>query len=143
MRTSVERAVALVRAHQPDAVTQHAFDADAIELTEDLPVMHTLHRPPYIGPVVEALRHSGAPVFAVSETSGHDWVRVDIGPVGILPIGVPDLLRWPRGVGPRHPTEPDTVLIAGRIAPAKGTAEGIRAELAGLNAEWESRAEEE
>src|SRR5512142_834491 len=29
MRDTVERAVALVRAHQPDAVTQHAFDADA------------------------------------------------------------------------------------------------------------------
>ncbi len=127
MRETVERAVAMVVGHQPDAVTQHAFDPDAVELTEGLPVIHTVHAPPNVGPVVEALRTSDAPVFAVTETSGHDWVGADIGPIGILPNGVPDLVRWPSGAGPRHPTEPDMVLIAGRIAPEKGTATGIRA----------------
>ena len=127
MRDTVERAVSIARAHRPEAISQHAFDADAILLTEDLPVIHTLHRPPHIGPVVEALRRSVAPVFAVSETSGHDWIRAEVGPIGILQHGVPDLVRWPRGVGQRHPTEPDAVLIAGRVSPEKGTADGIRA----------------
>jgi glycosyltransferase involved in cell wall biosynthesis len=130
MRDTYERAFSMVRAHQPDAVTQHAFDADAIQLAEGLPVIHTLHRPPHVDPVIEALRRSASPTFAVSETSGHDWVRADVGPIGILPNGVPDLVRWPRGVGQRHAIEPDAVLIAGRIAPEKGTAESIRAALA-------------
>jgi hypothetical protein len=35
-----------VRRFAPDAVSQHAFDAPAIRLADDLPVLHTLHLPP-------------------------------------------------------------------------------------------------
>jgi glycosyltransferase involved in cell wall biosynthesis len=127
MRDAYERAYALVRGHRPDAVSQHAFDPDAVQLADDLPAIHTLHRPPTVGPVVEALRRAPGTLFAVSETSGRDWVGADVGPIGILPTGVPDLVRWPRGAGPRHPTEPESVLVAGRISPLRGTAAAIRA----------------
>jgi glycosyltransferase involved in cell wall biosynthesis len=127
MRDSYERAFALARAHEPDAVSQHAFDADAVQLAEDLPAIHTLHRPPTVDPVVEALRRASGTLFAVSETSGRDWVGADVGPIGILPNGVPDLVRWPRGAGPRHATEPGSVLVPGRVSPPRGTATAIRA----------------
>ncbi len=131
MREAYERAFARVRAHEPDAVSQHAFSVDAVELSQGLPTIQTLHRPPSIAPVVEALRRTEARLFAVSETSGRQWVQAEVGEIGILPQGVPDLVRWPAGSGPRRATEPDVVLIAGRIAPEKGTAVAVRAARAG------------
>jgi glycosyltransferase involved in cell wall biosynthesis len=114
------------------AVSAHAFDIEALEALEDLPVVHTLHLPPIIDAVVDAVRSTTRPVATVSDSMRLAWsARVDR-PVALLRNGVPDLL------GARHreafESKPDAVaVIAGRISPEKGTADAIRvARAAGL-----------
>src|SRR2546423_14139961 len=45
-----------IRSLDVDVVSQHAFDAPALELSRGLPVLHTLHLPPVVTAVVEAAR---------------------------------------------------------------------------------------
>jgi UDP-glucose:tetrahydrobiopterin glucosyltransferase len=58
-----------LRRDRPDVVSQHAFDAAAIELAEDLPVLHTLHLPPIVPEVVSAARATRAPLATVSDAT--------------------------------------------------------------------------
>src|SRR3990170_7374142 len=37
-----------LRRDPPDVISQHAFDAAAVQLAEGLPVLHTLHLPPIV-----------------------------------------------------------------------------------------------
>ncbi len=121
-----ERLFAELRRQAPDVVSQHAFDAEAIELAEGLRVLHTLHMPPMVPAVVEAARRSRAAFATVSEAARRDWSAVGLEPVRVLRNGIPDF-----GVEPRPP-EPVAV-IAGRISPEKGTAAALRvATAAGL-----------
>jgi glycosyltransferase involved in cell wall biosynthesis len=115
-----------LRTRQFDAVSQHAFDAPAIELAEGLPVLHTLHLPPVDLTVVEAARSSGGSLVAVSEASRRDWEAAGVGEVGVIFNGVPI------SVPPTDPVD-EVALIAGRVSPEKGTHIALRvARQAGL-----------
>ena len=120
------RLYARLHADAPDVVSQHAFDAAAIELAEDMPVLHTLHMPPVVDDVVAAAGVTRASLATVSVASQATWLRAGIPAIGVLRNGVPD--REPaRGI------ILPVALIAGRISPEKGTHAAIRvARRAGL-----------
>jgi len=118
-----ERLFRRLRSDAPDVVSQHAFDAEAIELAERFPVLHTLHMPPIVPAVVRSCAHTAAPLAAVSEFSAQQWRAAGAQRVQAIRDGVPDFTPFARHVEP-------VALIAGRICREKGTAAGIRAALA-------------
>jgi glycosyltransferase involved in cell wall biosynthesis len=118
LRAAFDRLFAAVRADGCDAVTQHAFDAEAFELAAGLPVLHTLHLPPLVPAVVAAAR--GARCVTVSEAMRRAWAAAGLPGIGVLPNGVPAFA--PAAV----PVEPRAV-IAGRVSPEKGTAAAVLA----------------
>jgi len=122
-----------VVADRPDVVSQHAFDAEAFRAAAGLKVLHTLHLPPLVPEVVEAIRGVAAAHLAtVSEACRRAWMQVGVEVGIVLPNGVavietPDL-------------EPDGfALIAGRLSREKGVdlaleairRAGLRARIAG------------
>lgn len=114
-----------LRRRGADAVSQHAFDAEAIELAEGLPVLHTLHLPPLVPAVVAAARACSNRFATVSASCRAEWAKAGVDAI-VLPDGVPD---WHPEPGPVEPI----ALIAGRISPEKGIEDGIAAaRLAGL-----------
>lgn len=120
-----ERLFEAVRRDQPEAVSQHAFDAEAIELAVRLPVLHTLHLPPIVPALTEALRRLRPPSAVPSEAMRRAWMGKDV-TACVIRDGVPvfDL--------PAVAVEP-VALIAGRVSPEKGVAAGLRlARQAGL-----------
>lgn len=108
------RLFARLRSDAPDVISQHAFDAAAIELAEGMPVLHTLHMPPIEGAVVAAARGTRASLATVSDASRGAWQRAGISKLAVLRNGVPD---QPLARGATVPV----ALIAGRISPEKGT----------------------
>ena len=119
LRRGFERLFAELRRRGADAVSQHAFDAEAIELGEGLPVIHTLHLPPLVAGLVVAARATSSRLATVSSACRADWARAGVDAV-VLPDGVPD---WQPEPGPVEPI----ALIAGRISPEKGIEDGIAA----------------
>jgi glycosyltransferase involved in cell wall biosynthesis len=122
-----DRLAAELRRRRPDVISQHAFDAEAIDLLEGLPVLHTLHLPPVVPAVIDALFRTSALLAAPSRHAAHRWSQLLERDVAVLRNGVPDR-GWtdltnpgPDAVGERH------AIIAGRISPEKGTAIAIRA----------------
>lgn len=113
------RLYARIREERPDVVSQHAFDAAAIELADRLPVLHTLHLPPLSGPVVAAARATSAPLATVSEAAAALWRRAGVQRVAVLRNGVPSRAAPAASVLP-------VALVAGRISPEKGTDAAIR-----------------
>ncbi|HEX2766220.1 MAG TPA: glycosyltransferase [Candidatus Limnocylindria bacterium] len=109
-----------VRADRPEVVSQHAFDASPFGLADGLPTVHTLHLPPMEDGVLAAARRTEGRLATVSRHARRAWQRATGRDVTLLPNGVRDL--EPAG-GPTLPV----ALIAGRIAPEKGTDAGIRA----------------
>lgn len=129
MRESFARLFRRLRADGADAVSQHAFDAEAIELAEGLPVLHTLHLPPLVPAVVQACRASGAPLAAVSRFAAAQWRDAGLAQVKVIANGVPRFALPPANVRP-------VALVAGRICREKGTAAALRAARgAGLEAQ--------
>ena len=125
LREGFERLFAELRRRGADAVSQHAFDAEAIELAEGLPVVHTLHLPPLVPSVVAAARSSRARFATVSRAAQSGWAAAGV-ETELLPDGVPD---WRPELGPID----QVALIAGRISPEKGIEDGVAAaRLAGL-----------
>jgi UDP-glucose:tetrahydrobiopterin glucosyltransferase len=127
LRRAFERLFAELRLRGADAVSQHAFDAEAIELADGLPmkVMHTLHLPPIVPGVVAAARACTEPPATVSEAMRREWAAAGV-ETSVLPDGVPD---WEPDPGLVEPV----ALIAGRISPEKGIEDGVAAaRLAGL-----------
>jgi len=122
-----DRMFSLLRGRGADAVSSHAFDAEAFEMARRFPVLHTLHLPPIVEAVTQAARELDARALAtVSESCRRDWqsARVDVGHV--LFNGVPDFGE------PGGAVEP-IALMAGRISPEKGIEHGVAAAmLAGL-----------
>lgn len=115
-----------VRRDRPDVVSQHAYDAAAITLAEDLPVLHTLHLGPIDDAVVAAARATRAPLATVSHTTRFAWRRAGVADLAVLRNGVPDRGTVEGALVP-------VALIAGRISPEKGTHVAIRvARRAGL-----------
>jgi glycosyltransferase involved in cell wall biosynthesis len=128
LQAAFETLFSELRAERFDAISQHAFDAPAIELADGLPVMHTLHLPPVERSVVDAAKATRAPLVAVSQASRRDWLAVGVAPVGVILNGVP----VPEWSGETPSVEP-IALVAGRISPEKGTDAAVRvARLAGL-----------
>ena len=124
----VDAAIATMLEHvrdlHVDAVSQHAFDAAAFEIADDLPVLHTLHLPPLVGSVVAAARRVPPEHLAtVSDSCRAEWRRAGVEVGVLLRNGVPDMrvdLAAPSGVA----------LIAGRISPEKGIDDAIAASCA-------------
>jgi UDP-glucose:tetrahydrobiopterin glucosyltransferase len=109
-----------VRELGADVVSQHAFDAPALEQSRGLPVLHTLHLPPIVGSVVGAARATHARHLAtVSRACRDDWRRAGVEVTRILANGVPDL--------PVEESPGRGVLVAGRISPEKGIEHAIAA----------------
>ena len=109
-----------VLAWRPDAISQHAFDAEAFDAAEGLPVLHTLHLPPIVPAVVAAVQRSRAPMVTVSDASRSTWAATGVTGLGMIRNGVPDF-----EITPHQPSR--TALLAGRVSPEKGVAEGIAA----------------
>lgn len=121
-----ERLFERVRADKPDAVSQHAFDAAAIELAEGLPVLHTLHLAPIAADVVAAACATRGKMATVSRAAAAMWKRAGVRDILVLRNGVPAVAPWS---GPNDPA----VLVAGRISPEKGIDAALRvAHRAGL-----------
>ncbi len=129
VREAFEAIFAELRKRRPEVVSQHAFDAEAFELAEGLPVLHTLHLPPLVPRVVDAARRLAAGhLAAVSQASRDDWERAGVSVGRVLPNGVPDH-PFPTRIDHVEPVG----LIAGRLSPEKGIEDGIEAALrAGL-----------
>jgi glycosyltransferase involved in cell wall biosynthesis len=106
-----------------DVVSQHAFDAEAIEMSEGLPVLHTLHLPPISARVLGEVLKSGAAFATVSESCRRAWATAGAGQVGVLRNGVPVFTVE------EVPIREDA-LLAGRLSPEKGFEDGIAAALA-------------
>ena len=119
LRRGFERLFAELRRRGADAVSQHAFDVEAIELAEGLAVIHTLHLPPLGPALVAAARATRSRLATVSSACRADWARSGVDAL-LLPDGVPD---WEPEPGPVEPV----ALIAGRISPEKGIEDGIAA----------------
>ena len=110
----------------PDVIAQHAFEADAIALCDGVPIVNTLHANPTIDEVVDAVRACAWPAVTVSDDSQRRWREAGVVRAVTIRNGIPEM-DWERRA-------PDPIaLIAGRIAPEKGTAAAIRvARRAGL-----------
>lgn len=115
MREAFRRLYAGIRERRPDAVSQHAFDAEAIEEAEQLDcrVAHTLHLPPLGGAVVDAARATGRPLVTVSRAAAADWARAGVS-ASVISNGVPDFDAGTPPVQPR-------AVVAGRVSPEKQT----------------------
>ncbi len=103
-----------------DVVSQHAFDSEAIEMSEGLPVLHTLHMPPISTRVLGEVLKSGAAFATVSESCRRAWAAAGAGQVGVLRNGVPVFTVE------EVPIREDA-LLAGRLSPEKGFEDGIAA----------------
>src|SRR2546429_4231923 len=92
-----------IRAMKVDVISQHAFDAPALELSHGLPALHTLHLPPIVTTVVEAARKlPGGALATVSHSCQAQWRPARRGVAPVLPHGA--------GAPPRaaRPTPPPT-----------------------------------
>ncbi|HKF15957.1 MAG TPA: glycosyltransferase [Candidatus Dormibacteraeota bacterium] len=127
MREAFEGMFCEVQRRNHDVVSQHAFDAEAFELSRGLRVLHTLHLPPLVKTVVDAARlFEQQALAAVSEASRDDWERAGVRVGRVLRNGVPD-------AGTGHEAVYAIGLIAGRLSPEKGVEDGVEAaERAGL-----------
>jgi glycosyltransferase involved in cell wall biosynthesis len=127
VHAAFDRMFTMLRRDRADAVSSHAFDAEAFEMARGLPVLHTLHLPPIVDEVTRAAGTVAPDGLAtVSRSCRRDWAKagVDIGRV--LFNGVPDFGE------PEGPVEL-IALMAGRVSPEKGVDDGIWAALrAGL-----------
>lgn len=127
MREAFRRVYATIAEARPDAVTQHAFDAEAIEEAEslDCPVLHTLHLPPVSDAVIAAARATRQPLVTVSQAAASNWAAAGVS-AGVIRNGVPDFDPGTPAVEPR-------ALVAGRVSPEKQTHVAVRlARRAGL-----------
>lgn len=127
----VEEAIAAmfraVASLNPDAVSQHAFDAAAFEASRGLPVLHTLHLPPIVPAVVRAAANTSSDRLAtVSHSCLLGWRSAGIEVGRLIPNGVPDV-----DVASSDPAR--VALVAGRISPEKGIDHALAAaRIAGL-----------
>ncbi len=123
VREAFERMFTALRREPPDAISSHAFDAEAFEMAGGLPVLHTLHLPPIVDRVTRAVAIVDTGSLAtVSQSCRRDWARVGINLDRVLFNGVPDFGE------PAGPVEP-IALLAGRISPEKGIDHGVTAAL--------------
>jgi glycosyltransferase involved in cell wall biosynthesis len=120
----IRRAFALLfkdlRRRGADVVSQHAFDAEAIEMSDGLPVLHTLHLPPISNRVLGEVRKSRAAFATVSESCQRAWAEAGASQVSVIRNGVPVFTVEQVPIG-------QDALLAGRLSPEKGFEDGIAA----------------
>jgi glycosyltransferase involved in cell wall biosynthesis len=109
-----------LRRRGADVVSQHAFDAEAIEMSDGLPVLHTLHLPPISARVLGEVLKSRAAFATVSESCRRAWAKAGAGQVRTLRNGVPVFTV------DNVPIRKEA-LLAGRLSPEKGFEDGIAA----------------
>lgn len=103
---------------EPDVISLHALDAHVQALACVVPTVHTLHANPAAPVPVVPTRPARATLVAVSEDSARRWREAGAANVHAIPHGVPAFAT--------PATDPDPIaLIAGRIAPEKGTATAL------------------
>lgn len=112
-----------LRVQGADVVSQHAFDAEAIEMSDGLRVLHTLHLPPISSRVLAEVLRSRAAFATVSDSCRRAWVAAGAGDVGVLRNGVPVFSVEKVAIRKE-------ALLAGRLSPEKGFEDGIAAALA-------------
>jgi glycosyltransferase involved in cell wall biosynthesis len=120
IRTAFELVFLELRRLGADVVSQHAFDAEAIEMSVGLPVLHTLHMPPISARVLSEVLKSRAAFATVSESCRRAWATAGAGQVSVLRNGVP--IFSVEEVPIR-----EEALLAGRLSPEKGFEDGIAA----------------
>ena len=120
IREAFEQLFEELRRRGADVVSQHAFDAEAIELSEGLPVLHTLHLPPISTRVVGEVVKSRAVFATVSESCRLAWAAAGAANVRTLRNGVP---VFTVGDVPIR----KEALMAGRLSAEKGFEDGIAA----------------
>jgi glycosyltransferase involved in cell wall biosynthesis len=120
----IRRAFALLfkdlRRRGADVVSQHAFDAEAIEMSDGLPVLHTLHLPPISNRVLDEVVKSRAAFATVSESCRRAWAEAGGSQVSVIRNGVPVFTVEQVPIG-------QDALLAGRLSPEKGFEDGIAA----------------
>lgn len=109
-----------LRSRGADVVSQHAFDAEAMEMSDGLPVLHTLHMPPISNRVLGEVLRSRAAFATVSESCRRAWASAGADHVRVLRNGVP--VFTVEAVPIR-----DDALLAGRLSREKGFEDGIAA----------------
>ncbi len=80
IRNAFELLFEELRRRGADVVSQHAFDAEAIEMSAGLPVLHTLHLPPISVRVLGEVVKSRAAFATVSESCRRAWAASGAGP---------------------------------------------------------------
>jgi glycosyltransferase involved in cell wall biosynthesis len=120
MRRAFEALFTELRRLGADVVSQHAFDAEAIEMSDGLPTLHTLHLPPISNRVLGEVLKSRAAFATVSESCRRAWATAGAGLVSVIRNGVP--VFQVEAV----PIRKDA-LLAGRLSPEKGFEDGIAA----------------
>ena len=119
--TAIRAMFESISASSTDVLSQHAFDAPALELAHGLPVLHTLHLPPLVPAVVEAAaKVENSRLATVSLSCQQAWrtAGVDVGLV--LANGV---VEFSFG----EATPDGYALVAGRISPEKGVDHALAA----------------
>ncbi|HWO45541.1 MAG TPA: glycosyltransferase [Methylomirabilota bacterium] len=120
MRRAFELLFKELRRLGADVVSQHAFDAEAIEMSDGLPVLHTLHLPPISNRVLGEVLKSRAAFATVSESCRRAWAKAGAAHVSVIRNGVPVFTVE------EVPIREDA-LLAGRLSPEKGFEDGIAA----------------
>lgn len=120
IRSAFEQLFEELRRRGADVVSQHAFDAEAIEMSEGLPVLHTLHLPPISSRVLGEVVKSRAVFATVSESCRLAWAAAGAGHVRTLRNGVPVFTVDDVPIRKE-------ALMAGRLSPEKGFDDGIAA----------------
>jgi glycosyltransferase involved in cell wall biosynthesis len=120
IRRAFELLFEKLRRQRTDVVSQHAFDAEAIEMSDGLPVLHTLHLPPISNRVLGEVLKSRAAFVTVSESCRRAWATAGASQVSVIRNGVPVFNIE------EVPVREDA-LLAGRLSPEKGFEDGIAA----------------
>ena len=118
MRQAFELLFDELRRRGADVVSQHAFDAEAIEMSVGMPALHTLHMPPISTRVLGEVLKSRAAFATVSESCRRAWAAAGAGQVKVLRNGVPVFSVE------EEPIRKEA-LMAGRLSPEKGFEDGI------------------
>jgi glycosyltransferase involved in cell wall biosynthesis len=110
-----------IAADAPDVISVHAFDAPAFALAVDLPALCTLHLPPIVPAVVEAVMKLPArALVTVSKSCRRDWQAAGVPVEQVIRNGVA-----PMEVGGWQVD--NYALVAGRISPEKGVDHAVQA----------------
>ena len=116
---SFQRLFDRLRRDAPDVISQHAYDAAAFDLSAGLATVHTIHLPPQGDDMIAAVGRADGRLVTVSHSAQRAWRATTGRRVELVRNGVRDL-------GPVHGEVRPVALIAGRIAPEKGTDAAIR-----------------